>query len=341
MNLFVLAVDIIPYGMSNDDVKNNFAAALATPCEQIYYVLRLFTVALAFAGLLQAAYKVQMGGDLSGLGTQLIMTVVVAATLALVPRWILDGYILLGPTLSQEIGVDVEGVMNDFLRMIGESLAVSIGSQVAKMMLGFLFLGLMFIGFIAIIIIIVAFIIAIIIYVLVIVAYLCQIAAVYLGLTIMPIFLGMLLFDKTRETGFKYIMGMVGILFWQLGWGLGFFVINETIGSLNDSVTSVSTLGAINFVFGGIVSAALCLTQALLMWAVLTKAPKIISAAIVSGSQIGSAMVSAGGSTMMGAASGAVSAGAQVGMMVATSGASAPASAGAAAKGGGAAIGGK
>lgn len=334
MNLFVLAIDIIPYGMSNDDVRNNFASALATPCEQIYYVLRLFTVALAFAGLLQAAYKVQMGGDLAGLGTQLMMTVVIAASLAFVPRWILDSYITLGPSLSAEIGVDVEQVMNDFLRMIGESLATSIASQVAKIMLGFLFLGLMFIGWIAIVIIIIAFIIAIITYALVIVAYLVQIASIYIGLSIMPIFLGMLLFDKTRETGFKYIMGMIGILFWQLGWGLGFFVIDETIGTLNDSVTSVSVLGAINFVFGGIVSASLCLIQAFLMWTVLTKAPKIISAAIVSGAQVGSALISAGGSTMMGAASSAASAGMQVAMLAATSGASAPAS-GAAIGGGG------
>ncbi len=326
MKLFQLAIDIIPYGMSNDDVQNGFARALSIPCEEIYHVLRLFTVALAFAGLLMAAYKVQMGGDLGGLGTQLISTVVVAASLAFVPRWILDAHIALGPYLLAEIGVDIEKVMNDFLTLLAENLAISIASQVAKMMLGFLFLGLMFLGFIAIIIIIISFIIAIVVYVMVIVGFLAQIAAVYIGLSIMPIFLGMLLFDKTRETGFKYILGMVGILFWQLGWGLGFLCIQETFGALNDSTREVGTLGAINFVFGGIVSAALSLVQALLMYSVVTKAPKIISAAIVSGSQIGSALVSAGGSTIMGAASGAVSAGAQVGMMVATSGASAPAS---------------
>jgi hypothetical protein len=326
MKLFQLAIDIIPYGMSNDDVQNGFAKALSVPCEEIYYVLRLFTVALAFAGLLMAAYKVQMGGDLSGLGTQLISTVVVAASLAFVPRWILDAHIALGPYLLAEIGVDIEKVMNDFLTLLAENLAISIASQVAKMMLGFLFLGLMFMGFIAIIIIIISFIIAIVVYVLVIVGFLAQIAAVYIGLSIMPIFLGMLLFDKTRETGFKYIMGLVGILFWQLGWGLGFLCIQETFGAIQQSCREVGTLGAINFVFGGIVTAALSLCQALMMYSVVTKAPKIISAAVVSGSQIGSAMVSAGGSTIMSATSSAVSAGAQAGMMVATSGASAPAS---------------
>ncbi|HSI64227.1 MAG TPA: hypothetical protein VLE43_13960 [Candidatus Saccharimonadia bacterium] len=326
MQLFQMAIDIIPYGMSNDEIQNGFARSLSVPCEQIYWVLRIFTVALAFAGLLMAAYRVQMGGDLGGLGTQLISTVVVAASLTFVPRWILDAQIALGPYLLAEIGVDIESVMNDFLRLLAENLAISIASQVAKMMLGFLFLGLMFMGVIAIIIIIIAFVIAIIVYVMVIVGFLCQIAAVYIGLSIMPIFLGMLLFDKTRETGFKYIIGMVGILFWQLGWGLGFLCIQETFGSLQQSCREVNTLSAINFVFGGIVTAALSLCQALLMYSVVTKAPKIISAAIVSGSQIGSAMVSAGGSTIMGAASGAVSAGAQAGMMVATSGASAPAS---------------
>jgi hypothetical protein len=322
-----MGVEIIPYGMSNEMIQTSFAGSLQWPCEKIYWVLRIFTMALAFAGLLHAAYKVQMGGDLGGLGTQLVMTVLVAASLSLVPRWILDAQIALGPFLLAEIGVDVEKVMNDFLASLAENLAVSIGSMIAQMMLGFLFLGLLFLGFIAIIIIIIAFVIAIVVYVAVIVGFLCQIAAVYLGLSIMPIFLGMLLFDKTRETGFKYIIGMVGLLFWQLGWGMGFLCIDKTFGALNDSLRSVSSLGAINFVFGGIVSASLSLVQALLMWSVLTKAPKIISEAIVSGAQVGTAMISAGGSTMMGAASGAVSAGVAVGSMAATGGASAPASA--------------
>lgn len=333
MDLFLTAVDIIPYGMSNSDIQNGFALDLANACGKIYHVLKIFTISLAFAGLLMAAYKVQMGGDLTGLGTQLMMTVIVAASLSLVPRWYLDAYIVLGPNLMEAIGVDVESVMNNFLRTMAESLVGSIASQVAKMMLGFLFLGLMFLGFISIIIIIIAFVIAIVTYVAVIVGFLVQIGAVYIGLAIMPIFLGMLLFDKTRETGFKYMVGLVAVLFWQLGWGLGFLCIQSTVGKLISNANSVSVLGAINFVFGGIVSATLCLVQALLMWSVLTKGPKIISAAIVSGAQVGTAMISAGGSTISGAVSSTVSAGAQVGMMAATGGASGGASIGAGAAG--------
>lgn len=328
----LLAVNIVPYGVSNESVQTGFAAALVGPCSIIYSKLRIFTIVIAFAGLLMAAYKVQMGGDLTGLGTQLVTTLLVAVSLNYLPIWILNAEITLGPLLLQDLGISVKGVMDNFIKTLANTLLETIAGNIVRMMLGFFFLGLMFMGTIAIIVIIIAFCIAAVVYVAVIVAFLVQIAVVYIGLAIMPMFMGMLLFDKTRETGFKYILGMVGILFWQLGWALGFMCIQSSFAFLNDALKTNSTLGAVNFIFGGIIAACFAIIQSILMWSVLTKAPGIMSAAIVSGAQVGTGMVGAGASSIMSAASTAGSAAMAVGgaaATAATGGAAAPAAAGA------------
>jgi hypothetical protein len=63
MKLLADAVDIIPWGVSNAQLisSTGLAGILSVPCGEIYYVLSIFTVVLAFVGLIQAAYKVSMG----------------------------------------------------------------------------------------------------------------------------------------------------------------------------------------------------------------------------------------------------------------------------------------
>ena len=335
-------VNFVPFGMNNGDVQT-YAGILNGYCAFVYSGLRMFTVALAFMGLLQAAYKTQMGGDLSGLGTQLVMTVVVSVALVWAPIWILDAEYTLGPVLLDELKIDVPHAFDMFINQLTDDLLSAIAGTIAEIMLGFFFLGLQFMGIISLIIIIIAFLIAGFTYGATIVGYLVQIAVVYMALAFLPIFLGMLLFERTRETGFKYIIGIVGILFWQLGWGMGFSMVSYIFQAAQNGINNNSVLTTINVVFGGIISALCAILEALLMWAILTKAPKIVNEAIVSGAQVGTGLMSAGASTVSGAASGAASAAGTVAMIAATGGAGAPAAAGAAGAGaagkGGAAMG--
>jgi hypothetical protein len=333
MTLLLLAdFNIIPFGMDNNAVQS-FAGTLNDFCSQVYAGLRLFTVVLAFVGLFQAAYKVQMGGDLTSLGTQLVFTLLVSVALTWAPIWILNAEITLGPSLLSDLKIDVASAFDAFINQLTDDLMHAIGGLITEIMLGFFFLGLEFMGIISLVIVIIAFVIAGITYGATIVGYLVQICVIYIALAFLPIFLGMLLFERTRETGFKYIVGIVGILFWQLGWGMGFTMVEHIFGAVNTAMNNNGVITAINVVFGGIISACLAILESLLMWAILTKAPKIVNEAIVSGSQIGTGLVSAGASTVSSAASGAASAAGSVAMIAATGGAGAPAA--------GAAMGGK
>jgi len=340
MTLLADTLDIVPWGVSNAQLVSDtgLAGILSKPCGEIYYVLSIFTVVLAFVGLIQGAYKVSMGGDLTGLGTQLVMTLLASVCLTYIPIWILNAEITLGPMLLSDLGCNTKDVYDHFLTNLCDDVLDSIPGIIADILLGFFFLGLELLGVISEIILIIAFIFAAIIYVAIIIGYLVQIAVVYLSIAVAPIFLGMLLFEKTRDTGFKYFVGVVGILFWQLGWGMGYKVVGATFDALRNMLYDNGALCAINVFCGGIISAAFALTECFLMWAVLTRMPKIMSDAVTTGSQVGSGMVSAGASTISGAASTAASIGGQAAMIAATGGAGAPVAAagagGAAAKGG-------
>lgn len=345
----IFLADIIPYGVTDAALTGagGFCEILSEPVGKVYGVLSMFTIALAFIGLLNSAYKVQMGGDLSSLGTQLVMTVLVAVAInaSNLPRWYLDGTIALGPGLVSSLGIDIKQVLIDFTEELGwatlDSLPISIAIMIAA---GFWGIGVGFIALtiVSLALIALAWVLCAAIWGGVIVAYLVQIAVVYVGLALAPIFLGMLLFEKTRETGYKYFLGLIGVLFWPLGWALGLMVVGATLDPLHELLYTgpdAWKLQLINIALSGVIAAGFALLLSGFIWAVLTKAPKIISEAITSGAQVGTGLVSAGMSGGISAAGSAASMGGSAAMMAASGGGSAAAG-GAGAAGGGAAGGG-
>lgn len=377
--MVLLAASIIPDGVGlSDTTLQTIATTLADPVGKVYGMLRMFTMALAFLGLLLAAYRVQMGGDLSGLGTQLVMTVLVGVCMydgpmggvtgGNLPRWFLDGDEALARGFNDFLTVTrtkaagatpIKAVLDDYIAWAGAMTLEALPALVVIMIAaGFWGIGVGFIALAAVSCILIAltWVLLGVAYAGVLVAYCIQVAVLYIGLALAPLFLGMLLYEKTRDSGFKYFMGLFGILFWPLGWNLGFLVIDSIIWYDFGSVTGGpmfdlffhgafgGTFQALNIVLAGVLGLAVSLLIFGLIWAILTKAPGIISSAITSGAQMGTGLVSAAASGAMSGVGGAASIGMSAGMMAASGGAS---GAGGAAKGaagagggGGAAMGG-
>lgn len=333
---------IIPYGIGDSDLVTKFCEPLALTCSSVYDTLRMFTIALAFVGLLHSAYKVQMGGDLSTLGSQLVMTLLVAVCLDYVPVWILNAEIALGPNLNASLGFDTKSTLVHYTEELGWDTLSALPGLIVYFALGFLGIGIGFIvlAAISLLMIALAWVMCGMTWGAVMVGYLVQIASVYVALALAPIFLGMLLYEKTRETGTKYFMGIIGVLFWPLGWALGFKVLYVTIDMVHDLLfksSDAAALQTVNALMAGLISAGFAILEAGFAWAVLTKAPKMISEAITAGSQFGSGLISAGASGGASTAGSALSAAGAVGAMAMTGGGSA--AAGGASKGGGMATG--
>lgn len=345
-----ILADLLPYGLTDSQLQD-FAEILAPSCFQVYGVLKMFTMAIAFLGLLMAAYKVQMGGDLTTLGMQLVMTLLVAVSVSdyNFPRWFLDADIALASGFNSLIGFQVMETLLDFLAWIGfatlEALPVLITIMIAA---GFWGIGTGFIALAAVscLLIALSWILLGICYGVVLVAYLAQIAVLYIGIAMAPLFLGMLLYEKTRETGFKYIMGLVGIIFWPLGWNLGFLVLHSItkfpdgpLWTLFYATAFGAAFTAINIVLAGVLGLGVALLLFGVIWAVITKAPGVISAAITTGAQVGTGLMSAAAGGAASSLGMGVSAAGSVAMVAATGGGGAAAGIGGG--GGGAAMGSK
>lgn len=281
-----------------------------------YEALMPIALVLAFAGLLLQVYRGMMSGSLEGMMGQIIMTGVVVVVMPMYGGWIFDAQEVLGEQLVEDLGMDPVGIIENF----GNSFAdIDIDGGGEPDFLDFLgFIDPMAIieyiaGIIASFCMIV---VGVITYILIFLAYQVQLVALYMGCAASPIFLGMLLFEQTKDAAIKYHTGMVAICFWPLGWALGLMFAD---GLLTAGTELIITIVTPAFAFGAVlgllttVVAGVILVVIVAGWIMFTvfKAPKVIQAAIVSGTQIGMAFA--------GAAAGAVTAGVGAGVGVASS----------------------
>ncbi len=136
-------------------------------------------------------------------------------------------------------------------------------------------------------------------------AYFIHKALVYFGVALAPIFLPMLMLNATRGIAVRYIMGLLSLIMWPLGWA----VANLMTQSLMDNAAD-RTL----YEFGGVLGQASYAPQMLIfmliasIWLVASTigAPIIMSRILTSGAQIGSALLGGFAGSAVGAGSGAV-----------------------------------
>jgi hypothetical protein len=76
-------------------------------------------------------------------------------------------------------------------------------------------------------------------------AYMLQNALLFMGYALSPIFIGFLAFPAMHEVGRRYLLHLVGVMVWPLGWGLAGLVTEGMIDFMTDrSFLSQSVLGS-------------------------------------------------------------------------------------------------
>lgn len=310
-----------------------FYSDLADACSKCSDALMIIAFTLAFAGLLMQAYKGMMSGDLSGIMRHIIMTGLVASIIPYYAEWFLAGQTAMGDDLLKALGVDPVSMLESFGSSFGDGPFE--GGDAPNIILDIIDPMAWFDYFCGIIGAFIMAIMAIVMYVFFWVGFQIQIIAIYLGSACAPIFMAMLLFEPTRDTAVKYHIGMVGLLFWPLGWGLGMLFAN---GVMTKGVELVAIiLGPMTFVpiVNSVVEdfAIIVIVLIVIVWMLVTLfvAPKIIQKAVTTGAQIGMGLVSAGISTGASVASAGIQAASGAAQMaggaaitVASGGAAAP-----------------
>jgi hypothetical protein len=122
-------------------------------------------------------------------------------------------------------------------------------------------------------------------------AYLVQKFILYLGYALAPIFIGFLAIRALNQIGTNYLLSLVGVMLWPLGWGAASLVTAGLITFMTDQsfLWNQSVGGAAGYAFQNFIGVA-----ALGVWVIFSTlaAPIIIQRVITHGIQAGAALLS-------------------------------------------------
>jgi hypothetical protein len=298
-----------------------FYEDLADVCARCSDVLQLVAFLLMFTGLLLQVYKGIIGGDLSGMFRHILVTGIVLAIMPFYTEGMLTAQQALGSDLLTSLEVDPLSVLENFGTSFADApmdtdsapdIILGIFDPLAWAQWAMQIIGLyLMVG------------VSIVMYVLFWLGFQVQIIAIYLGSAAAPIFLGMIVFEQTKDTAIKYHIGLLSVCFWPLGWGLGMLFAEAMLTSGIPQAAAV-----VAFILGPImlepttasivtIGATIIMLLIIIVWLFVTlfAAPKIVSKAITTGAQIGMGLISAGASTAAGVASGGIQAASGAAMM--------------------------
>ena len=118
-------------------------------------------------------------------------------------------------------------------------------------------------------------------------AYLVQKFILYIGYALSPIFVGFIAVRSLQSVGYQYVMGLVGVMLWPLGWGVASLLTNGLIDFMADqSFLQVvgGPLGNQAYSLQSLIGLA-----ALAVWLIFSTiaAPVVLQTAISRGTQAG------------------------------------------------------
>lgn len=289
--------------------------------DKLYHALIPVAVVLCFASLLMGAYRSMLGGPAEAVRKIMLVGIIAVISGQLV-SWTSDLQLMVQTFVQDELKANPADVHKRFNQILADP-----ENQVKeKGFWGLLFSSSTSIAeaFASAMVWLVGKIASLIVWW----AYLIQTAVYLMGISIAPIFLGMLTLNTTRNIGISYLMGLIGIACWPLGWAVANIMTDSLLQAAADK-SLVNYLGS-----GGDDANAmqtLFFTLAVSLWLIFTTiaAPVIISKVLSSGAQIGTAMIGGfAGAVGAGVAAG-VSAGASSAVVGAASTGSVASSAGA------------
>jgi hypothetical protein len=118
-------------------------------------------------------------------------------------------------------------------------------------------------------------------------AYILQNAILFIGYALSPIFIGMLAFPSVQEVGRRYLMNLLGVMLWPLGWGVAALVTQGVLNFMTDRSFLDASVVAGNDLYSLQNLMGLAFLGIWLIFSTIA-APVIIQKAIATGSSAGS-----------------------------------------------------
>lgn len=126
-------------------------------------------------------------------------------------------------------------------------------------------------------------------------AYILQNAILFIGYALSPVFIGLLIFPSLQQIGRRYLLNLLGVMIWPLGWGVAGLITQGVLNFMTDrSFLSYQTVvaragGEIGYSLQNFMGLAF-----LGVWIIFSTiaAPMIIQRAIATGSSVASDLFS-------------------------------------------------
>lgn len=122
-------------------------------------------------------------------------------------------------------------------------------------------------------------------------AYIIQKVILYIGYALAPIFIGFLAFGTLRGVGTRYLLNLIGVMVWPLGWGVAGLVTEGLIDFMTDQsfLHDSSVVGGVGYTLQNLIGLGL-----LGIWIIFSTiaAPVIIQRSLVEGILVGSPLMS-------------------------------------------------
>lgn len=121
-------------------------------------------------------------------------------------------------------------------------------------------------------------------------AYILQNAILFIGYALSPIFIGMLAFPSLQEVGRRYLLNLLGVMIWPLGWGVAALVTQGMLTFMTDrSFLTTSAVGNDMYSLQNLMGLAF-----LGIWLIFSTiaAPVFIQKLIITGSSAGADLLS-------------------------------------------------
>jgi hypothetical protein len=137
----------------------------------------------------------------------------------------------------------------------------------------------------------------------------------YLGYTLAPIFIGFMAFGTLRRIGVNYLLNLMGVIIWPLGWGVAAIVTSGLLNFMTDQsflTGGFSSIPGVQQVSGGVAYGLQNLIGVTLLgiWLIFSTiaVPVLIHKALASGALIGADMLSGARNAAVNAASSGIAA---------------------------------
>ncbi len=267
-------------------MSDNFAELFPELLEQARDLNQALTgvaMVVLFAALVIAAWKGSMSGDSTSAIHMLATIAVLAIVINLFPDWV-DELVQVAHSLLGQLNADPSTSHQEFAQLLtgaDEEGAEDIGfwdvlwSDEGGLGKAMIYVFVLLIGKLA--------------WLIVWIAYLVQHVVAIFSIAVSPGFLAMFALGATRGVSIKFILSLLGVILWPIGWAVADIMTDALLQlAAEDRIYVITGNDAM---LAGTQTLSFILLISIWMLVSTIAAPFLISKAIESGSQIGAAMV--------------------------------------------------